>query len=223
MKSLVVASILLMAGLVLSVSPTVAADGTGGARVYVVKPGDTLWSIGRRTGTDPMALAVRNHIADPRHVEPGRSLLLDDRPAAAPMPERLSGEAARRLLVSAAKEFELNPSFVTAVSLWESGWNQAQISKDGAVGLMQILPITADWAGPALLGRKVDIYKAADNARLGAALLRRYLDLFSDPRLALAAYYQGEKATRMHGIFPSSRDYVEGVWALRNQLEASTK
>lgn len=99
---------------------------------------------------------------------------------------------------------------------------QAQSSKDGAVGLMQILPITPEWAGPALLGRKVDIYKAADNARLGAALLRRYLDLFSDPRLALAAYYQGEKATRMYGTFPSSRDYVQGIGALRNQLEAST-
>lgn len=119
MKGLVVASILVMAGLVLRVSPTGAADGTGGARVYVVKPGDTLLSIGRRTGSDPTTLAGRNHIADPRHLEPGRHLLLDDRPAAAPEPERLSGEAARRLLVSAANEFELNPSFVTAVSLWD--------------------------------------------------------------------------------------------------------
>lgn len=111
----------------LGVSPTVAADGTGGARVYVAEPGDTLWLIGRRTGTDPAPLAVRNQIADARHLRPGKRLLL-----------------------------------------------------------------------------------------------RRYLDLFSDPRLALAAYYQGEKATRMYGTFRSSRDYVEGIWALRNQLEAST-
>jgi soluble lytic murein transglycosylase-like protein len=84
---------------------------------------------------------------------------------------------------------------------------------------MQIMPATAQWAGPALLGRPVDIHSAPDNARLGAALLRRYLDEFHDPKLALAAYYQGETGTRKHGIYPSSRGYVDGIWALRNRFQ----
>jgi soluble lytic murein transglycosylase-like protein len=95
------------------------------------------------------------------------------------------------------------------------------ISSTGAVGMMQIEPYTAAWAGPSLLGHPVDIYLARDNARLGTALLRRYLDDFDDPKLALAAYYQGEAATKKHGVYPSSQNYVNGIWALRNQLQAS--
>jgi len=138
----------------------------------------------------------------------------------APPPPPVSGAAARQVLQDAARELGVNPRFVLAVSLWESGFNQAEVSRDGAVGLMQILPATAAWAGPALLGRPVDVHVARDNARLGAALLRRYLDEFGDPRLALAAYYQGERGTRENGIYPSSRSYVDGIWALRNLLQA---
>jgi soluble lytic murein transglycosylase-like protein len=128
--------------------------------------------------------------------------------------------AARRLLVAAAREFGVNPNFVLAVAWWESGYDQGQISDAGAVGLMQLLPSTARWAGPALLGRNVDVTVAEDNARVGAALLRRYLDEFDDPELALAAYYQGERGTQLHGVYPGSQRYVEGIWALRNRLQA---
>ncbi len=223
MRTLLAASIVVI-GLLLVVPGSTAYAAPAGQRVYVVRPGDTLWSIARRTGSDPATLAARNHIIDPRRLMPGQRLLLDDpsrspgRQATAGPP--LSGAAARLLLETAARQFGLNPSFILAVSFWESGWTQRAISSAGAVGLMQIMPATADWAGPALLGRPVDIRTAADNVQLGAALLRRYLDEFSDPLKALAAYYQGEAGTRRFGIFPSSWRYVNGVWALRNLFQA---
>ncbi len=122
--------------------------------------------------------------------------------------------------MAAAREFRVDPNLVLAVALWESGQNQAEVSKDGAVGLMQVMPSTAQWAGPALLGRGADISLAPDNARLGAALLGRYVSEFHDPKLALAAYYQGERGTRERGVYPSSRGYVDGIWALRARLQA---
>jgi soluble lytic murein transglycosylase-like protein len=197
---------------------------------YKVRPGDTVWTISRATGV-PMDTIVRaNQLADPNRIRAGQTLDLS-RPtgpvataasAAAPVAGPVRGEAAKRLLVAAAREQGLNPSFVLAVSLWESGYNQGRVSSAGAVGLMQVLPATAEWAGPGLLGRRADINDPADNARLGAALLRHYLDQFQDPKLALAAYYQGPAATRDKGIFPSSRQYVDGIWSLRNSLQAST-
>jgi hypothetical protein len=42
-----------------------------------------------------------------------------------------------------------------------------------------------------------------------------------DPRLVLAAYYQGMTAVRLHGIYPSSQSYVNGIWKLRNQFQAA--
>lgn len=86
---------------------------------------------------------------------------------------------------------------------------------------MQIEPYTAAWAGPSLLGRRVNLANAVDNAELGAALLRSYLDQLRDPRLVLAAYYQGLGAVRRFGIYPSSRSYVDGIWKLRNQFQAA--
>ena len=199
-----------------------------GSSTYTVRPGDTLWSISRRTGVPVESLVQANRLADPRRIRPGQRLVLPGpAPAgagqpAASAPPAVHGAAARRILVAAAHERGLRPNFVLAVSLWESGYNQGMVSKAGAVGLMQVLPSTADWAGPALLGRRVDLADATDNARLGAALLRLYLDEFRDPKLALAAYYQGAAATREHGIFPSSRQYVDGISALGNAIDAST-
>jgi N-acetylmuramoyl-L-alanine amidase len=200
--------------------------GAGHAWAYDVRPGDTLWAISKRTGVPVDRIARDSGITNPDHIVPGQHLVVDGQPAAAPAaptppaPEPVRGAAARQLLQDAAREFGLNPRFLLAVSLWESGFNQAEVSRDGAVGLMQIMPATAAWAGPALLGRRANVSDASDNARLGAALLRRYLDDFDDPRLALAAYYQGERATREYGVYPSSRAYVDGVWALRNLLQA---
>ena len=141
-------------------------------------------------------------------------------PAVAAVASHLSRAQAKAILVRAARHHGVNPNFVLAVSYWESGWNQSARSRTGAVGLMQIEPYTAASAGPALLHRRVDLGNPVDNAELGAALLRSYLDQLQDPKLVLAAYYQGLSAVRHHGIYPSSRSYVDGIWRLRNRFQA---
>ena len=138
-----------------------------------------------------------------------------------PAPAPLTAAQARVILIRAARHHNLNPNFVLAVSYWESGWNQAARSRTGAVGLMQVEPYTAAWAGPALLHRRVNLANPVDNAELGAALLRSYLTQLHDPKLVLAAYYQGLTAVRRHGIYPSSRSYVDGIWRLRNRFQAA--
>jgi soluble lytic murein transglycosylase-like protein len=140
---------------------------------------------------------------------------------AAPAPAPLTAAQARAILIRAARHHNLNPNFVLAVSYWESGWKQAAHSRTGAIGLMQVEPYTAVWAGPALLHRGVDLNNPVDNAELGAALLRSYLDQLHDPKLVLAAYYQGLTGVLRHGIYPSSRTYVDGIWKIRNQFQAT--
>src|SRR5438445_13759273 len=150
-------------------------------------------------------------------VTAGLPVALASQPASAAT--RLSPAQARAILTRAAHHHRLNPNFVLAVSYWESGWNQAARSRTGAVGLMQVEPYTAAWAGPALLHRRVNLNNPVDNAELGAALLRTYLDQLHDPKLTLAAYYQGLGGVRRYGIYPSSRSYVDGIWKLRNQFQ----
>src|SRR5256884_9720754 len=86
---------------------------------------------------------------------------------AAPAPASLSPAQARAILIRAARHHNLNPNSVLAVSYWESGWNQAARSRTGAVGLMQVEPYTAAWAGPRLLHRRGDFEKTGGEGPLG--------------------------------------------------------
>ena len=169
-------------------------------------------------GAQGLSLSAAAHglLQQARHLQDARRSELPGTPARS---EPAAAET-RAILTAAARRHGLRPSFVLAVSYWESGWNQSLVSSTGAVGLMQVSPATAEWAGPALLHRRVNLRDPRDNADIGAALLRSYLDQFDDPKLALAAYYQGAAATRRDGIYPGSRTYVDGIWALRNQFES---
>lgn len=201
------------------------------ASAYVVRRGDTLWTLARRSGLSVQQLAERNHISNPDRIYAGQDIDLSSAPPPpppppaapgppAPPPNPLSRQQARAILVGAAQGQHVDPALVLAVAEWESGWNAAEVSPAGAVGMMQVTPGTAAWAGPALLHRRVDVHRPEDNAAVGAALLRRYLDEFHDERKALAAYYQGSAAVHKHGIYPSSQGYITGILALRDRARA---
>src|SRR3982074_2801627 len=97
-------------------------------------------------------------------------------PAYAAPKSGLTSTQARAILIRAARHHGLNPNFVLPVSYWESGWNQAARSYTGAVGLMQVEPYTAAWAGPALLHRPVHLNNPVANAEVGGALPRSSLE-----------------------------------------------
>jgi soluble lytic murein transglycosylase-like protein len=206
--------------------------GSQSASAYTVQPGDNVWTIAHRYGIPLDEVVARNHLANPNRIYPGQQLDLaglekpvrpvivsGTQPAPAP-PPAITHEQARAILTAAAQRHGVRPSFVLAVAWWESGWNQSAVSPAGAVGLMQIEPDTEQWAAPALVGHRVDLRDAGSNADLGAALLANYLQSFGSADLALAAYYQGPTAAKKYGIYPASRQYVDGITALRNRFEA---
>ena len=134
-------------------------------------------------------------------------------------PDRPPTEAQiRGILRAAAIRHGIDPKLVLALSYWESGWDQSLVSSTGAVGLMQVEPATAQEAGPALLGRAVDITDPPDNADVGAAVLKQDLDAFRDPAMALAAYYQGATSLRAYGMFPDTQQYVDGILNLASRM-----
>lgn len=137
-----------------------------------------------------------------------------DRPQTAPAPD------ARTDLDLAADRHGLPRSLVEATAYWESGWNQGRVSNTGAVGLMQIQPEVAADLAPRLVGHPVDLQDAAQNADLGAAILRAYIDdQGGDVGAGLAAYYEGPGALAQNGYAYDTADYVAGVEALRAMLD----
>lgn len=136
-------------------------------------------------------------------------------------PDRETNRASvTRILKQAAIRQQVDPKLVLALAYWESGWDQSRVSITGAVGLMQVEPATAQEAGPALLGRTVDIGNPYDNADVGVAVLRANLDAFHDPALALAAYYQGPNSLRANGMLPDAQTYSQGILALATRMAA---
>ncbi|WP_101067433.1 lytic transglycosylase domain-containing protein [Roseovarius salinarum] len=105
----------------------------------------------------------------------------------------------------------VSPALALAVIAVESGGDPAARSEKGALGLMQLMPDTADRFGV------TDRRAPADSIAGGVAYLDWLIDEFDgDAILALAGYNAGESAVRAHGGVPpfaETRDYVPKVLA----------
>lgn len=127
----------------------------------------------------------------------------------------------------------LQPDLVAAVIKQESGFKPGARSSEGAVGLMQLMPKTAQWihtqpgspaAAPDRLGEPVV------NIAYGTWYLHYLIDKYGDERVAIAAYNGGEtnaahwskqasRAGRRLSVaeipFPETREFVKQVSAKR--------
>jgi len=123
-----------------------------------------------------------------------------------------------------ARNYHLDGALLAAVIYQESKFDADARSRSGAIGLMQLLPGTAEGIALRTGGTRFkvsDLYDPEINVRYGAWYLRHLLDKYHDQRLALAAYNAGQRNVDdwLHdgrGIaFAETRHYVDRV----DQLE----
>lgn len=123
------------------------------------------------------------------------------------------------LLHETAEEFSLDPALLKAVMAAESGFNTHAVSPKGAIGLMQIMPATAERYGVQADRKKTIAQKLTDpktNIRLAARYLRDLHRMFpSKPELVIASYNAGEGAVMKYNNaippYPETRSYVQIV------------
>ncbi|HEY6340960.1 MAG TPA: lytic transglycosylase domain-containing protein [Bryobacteraceae bacterium] len=124
----------------------------------------------------------------------------------------------RDLISAAAQRSGLPQKFVQSVAKAESGFDPKAVSPKGAIGVMQLMPATAQALG-------ADPRDPAQNIDAGTRLLRELLVKYSgDVAKALAAYNAGEKAVDVHqGVPPYSETqrYVDKV--VRDYLSSQEK
>ena len=98
----------------------------------------------------------------------------------------------------------------------ESNFNPYAVSKKGAKGLMQIVPVTQ---------RELEIFSPFDpeeNIEGGVRYIRKLMDKFKKIELVIAAYNAGPNAViKYHGIPPyrETKNYVKKVLRLYNKLK----
>jgi hypothetical protein len=113
-----------------------------------------------------------------------------------------------RAMEEASREHSLRPGFLLCVMRIESAYDTGAVSRAGALGLMQLMPGTAEDLG-------VNPYDLRENILGGARLIDENLRLYGgDVTLAMAAYNAGRGAVEKYGGVPPYRetqDYVARV------------
>jgi soluble lytic murein transglycosylase len=117
-----------------------------------------------------------------------------------------------------AQHYSVPLELVEAIIEVESGWHPEVVSSKGAVGLMQLMPVTA---------RRFDVqnrFNIEQNVRGGVNYLAWLYELFKgDLRLVTAAYLAGERRISERGLAysnPQVSGYVSQVARLyRRNIE----
>ncbi len=124
------------------------------------------------------------------------------------------------------EQFGIDPYLIAAQSFQESRFNPKARSRYGAVGLMQVLPSTAEEIGIA------DVSTPENNILAGVKYLRRIMDRyfpaaeFSEEervRFALAAYNAGPRNITLSRQAAEGMGYDDKVWFGQSEFGAMKK
>lgn len=130
---------------------------------------------------------------------------------------------------------DLNPALVAALIKAESGFDKNAKSDKGAVGLMQLMPETAEFiAGKVGYNGKINLKSPDCNIYLGTEYLAYLSEKFEDETTVLCAYnagegrvslwlsdekYSSDGVTLYYIPFVETRKYVERINKYKSEFE----
>ncbi len=219
-----------------------SADASSGS-TYTVRAGDTLSAIAARHATTVAVLAAANGLDNPSYIRVGQRLTI---PGSAPTglvgdtflgrtypsdvvaaanrnkaallaTEVPSRDRMRSLVVSTARRLGVDPALAQAVAYQESGFDMRAVSPANAIGVMQVIPSSGEWASD-MAGRPLDLLDPEDNVLAGVLILRSLTRTFDRLDHAIGGYYQGAAAVRRYGLYPGTETYVASVRSLMGRF-----
>ncbi|MGY2747268.1 LysM peptidoglycan-binding domain-containing protein [Arthrobacter sp. UYCu723] len=128
---------------------------------------------------------------------------------ASPVPSR---EQMKSIVADTARRMGVDVSLALAFALQESGFNHRSVSPANAIGTMQVIPSSGEWASD-LVGRKLNLLDPYDNATAGVAIIRQLIRTSSDLDDAIAGYYQGQYSVSKYGMYEDTKQYVASIKA----------
>ncbi|ROR71771.1 LysM peptidoglycan-binding domain-containing protein [Bogoriella caseilytica] len=114
------------------------------------------------------------------------------------------------MVVEVARQMGVDPALAQAHAFQESGFNQTAVSPANAIGTMQVIPSSGEWASQ-LVGRQLNLLDPRDNVVAGVAIIRQLHRSAKSYDDAIAAYYQGLGGVNRHGWYPDTTRYVAAV------------
>jgi LysM repeat protein len=231
-------------GQLLRVRGTAPRASAPATRAYTVRSGDTLSAIAVRAGTTLATLLKTNHLSAASVIYPGQRLRVPvKRKPAATSANTFSGrtypsavvDAANRnraaiarssvpsrtrtkaMIIATARRHGVDPRLALAVAWQESGWNQRQVSVANAIGVMQVIPSSGQWASE-MVGRRLNLLNTQDNITAGVVILRSLTRSAMTLDQAIAGYYQGLYSVQTNGMYADTKGYVAAVKANRAHM-----
>ena len=128
---------------------------------------------------------------------------------ASPAPSR---DQMRAIVADTARAMGVEPALALAFAYQVSGFNQRAVSPANAIGTMQVIPSSGQWASD-LVGRKLNLLDPYDNATAGVAIIRQLIATSKDRDTAIAGYYQGQYSVSKYGMYDDTKTYVEAIKA----------
>ncbi|UJP39206.1 LysM peptidoglycan-binding domain-containing protein [Cellulomonas palmilytica] len=116
-------------------------------------------------------------------------------------------------VAATARAYGLDPALAQAIAFQESGFNHTAVSPANAIGTMQVIPSSGDWAS-SIVGRQLNLLDPDDNVTAGVVILRALVRMSPDLPSAIAGYYQGAASVRKYGMFSDTRRYAANVQTL---------
>lgn len=208
---------------------------------YRVVSGDTIEAIARKTGASRSALISANGLRAPYLIQVGQVLTISKPVAtaantfagrtypAATVTAAAQARAAiaatgkptrqemRAIIAATAARYGVDQRLALAIGYQESGWDQGQVSVANAIGAMQVIPSSGQWASD-LAGRRLNLLDARDNATAGVVILRALTRSSSSLDVAIAGYYQGLGSVQKKGMYADTKGYVASVKALMSRV-----
>lgn len=215
-------------------TPPTTSAGASAATSYTVASGDTLSGIAAKHNTTVPAITTLNDLSS-SVIYPGQVLTIqgqlvpstflhytypDETVAAANQNKQElldagapSKQEMQDIIRTTAQQMGVDPALALAVAQQESGFDQTAVSPANAIGAMQVIPTSGEWASD-LVGRDLDLLDPHDNAVAGVAILRWLVGNAPDLPTAIAGYYQGMGSVSRNGMFSDTRRYVANVQTL---------
>lgn len=97
-------------------------------------------------------------------------------------------------IIKYSQEYDVDSALVASVINTESSFKENVQSQKGAVGLMQLMPSTAEWLAGKVGEEYSDerLYEPEFNIKLGSYYLSYLIKYFGDRELAICAYNAGQ-------------------------------
>ena len=225
-------------------APVASRAVASGDVYYTVRSGDTLSAIATHFHTTVAAIAQANNIKNVSLIYVGERLRIPQsssnnggnggdgggsNPVSSILPDgsirwydtaaldSSTRDQVKALLIQAAARYHLPPNLLLAIAWQESGWTQHVIAYDGGIGVMQLMPYTAQGLN-ASGGLRRDPYHLQDNINLGATLLQSlYSHFHGNLQKTISAYNEGQYGVDRYGIY--NWRYVNSVMSLMKQFK----